>query len=101
MIRPAGSASCTIEARGEIDIYTGERLRDVLRDALATRPDQIVIDMAGVTFIDSSGLGVVIGAFKRAQDGGIGLALRAPTGRVLRVLELSGLHHALKILPRD
>jgi anti-sigma B factor antagonist len=99
LIQPAGSPSCTVKARGEIDIYTGQQLRDALREALAARPAQIVIDMAAVTFIDSSGLGVLIAAFKRAQDSGIQLALQAPTGRVLRVLELTGLHRALPILP--
>jgi anti-sigma B factor antagonist len=98
VVSPAGSCDCVVRARGEIDIYTGPALRDVLRDVVAAGPSQVVIDMAEVSFIDSSGLSVIIGAYKRAQDSGIDLVLRSPTARVVRLLEMTGLNRALTVV---
>jgi anti-sigma B factor antagonist len=98
LVSPAGSCVSVVVARGEIDIYTGPALRDVLRDALAAGPGQVVIDMAHVSFIDSSGLSVIIGAHKRAEDSAIDLVLRNPTARVVRLLELTGLNRVLNVV---
>jgi anti-sigma B factor antagonist len=98
VVSPVGSGECVVRARGEIDIYTGPALRDVLRDAAAAGPSQVVIDMAEVTFIDSSGLSVIIGAYKRAQDSGIDLVLRGATARVVRLLEMTGLNRVLTVV---
>jgi anti-sigma B factor antagonist len=98
VVSPAGSCECVVRARGEVDIYTGPSLRDVLRDAMATGPTKMVIDMTDVSFIDSSGLSVIIGAHKRAEDTGIELVLQGPTARVLRLLELTGLNRVLNVV---
>jgi anti-sigma B factor antagonist len=98
VVSPAGSWVCVVAARGEIDIYTGPALRDVLKDALASGSGEVVIDMADVSFIDSSGLSVIIGAHKRAEDSGIDLVLRNPTARVVRLLELTGLNRVLTVV---
>lgn len=98
VVSAPGSCPCIVRASGEIDIYSGPALRDVLRDALAAGPSQLVIDMAEVSFIDSSGLSVIIAAYKRAQDSGIDLVLRGPTPRVVRLLEMTGLNRALTVV---
>jgi anti-sigma B factor antagonist len=98
VVSPAGSCECVVRARGEVDIYTGPSLRDVLRDALATGASKVIIDMTDVSFIDSSGLSVIIGAHKKAEDGGIELVLQGPTARVVRLLELTGLNRVLNVV---
>jgi anti-sigma B factor antagonist len=98
VVSPAGSRECIVRARGEVDIYTGPSLRDVLRDALTTGASTVTIDMTDVSFIDSSGLSVIIGAHKKAEDGGIALVLQGPTARVVRLLELTGLNRVLNVV---
>lgn len=57
----------------------------------------LVLDLAGVTFVDSTGLGLLIGVARRMRDGGGELRLRGCRRSVRRVLTLSGLDHVLAI----
>jgi stage II sporulation protein AA (anti-sigma F factor antagonist) len=89
---------------GEIDHHTGSRL-DAALDITGTGRPRIVIDLAQVTFLDSSGINILIHAHQTATAAGGWLRLAAPAGPVQRVLELVGidqvidchpaLHHAL------
>ena len=85
----AGTA--TLSLRGEIDILTVEQLRVAMGEAVAGRPQVIVVDMAEVTFIDSTGLGALISGFQRARDAGIVFRLARPSSNVRQILVLSGL----------
>jgi anti-sigma B factor antagonist len=72
---------------GEIDSYTAPELGErLLRDDTVS-----VIDMAAVSFIDSSGLRVLVEAHQARLDGGGSLTLRSPSAAVQRLLEISGL----------
>lgn len=67
-------------------------LREALRDAIAERPRQrVAVDLEAVDFIDSAGLGVLLGALKRVRDNAGDLVLVATGHNVLKVLELTGL----------
>jgi anti-sigma B factor antagonist len=81
---------------GEIDAASSGRLRAVLGEQVAEDRDA-VIDLAGVRFIDSSGLGVLVGALRRFESGGRHLSLRAPTTSLQRVLDMTGLATAFPI----
>jgi anti-sigma B factor antagonist len=72
---------------GEIDSYTAPELSE----RLAGEPPVEVLDLAGVTFIDSSGLRVIVEAHQRRTAAGSRLVLRAPSAAVQRLLEISGL----------
>jgi anti-sigma B factor antagonist len=80
-----------VEAAGEIDAYTAPRLRAVLEELPAPARYRVVVEMSRVSFMDSSGLGVLVGAHKRARNGGGALALAGASDRVLRVLRVTGL----------
>ena len=88
---------------GELDVGTAPRLREVLvRLAADTgRPPRVVLDLSGVDFLDSTGLGVLLGGAKRlrAQGGGLALARAEPQVRkvleVTRVIEILPLHEEL------
>jgi len=82
----------TVRPVGEID-YTGtEILRKGLNDA-ADRDGvrQIVVDMSDVSFVDSSALGLLVGAKRVAESRGIAFRLSAPRPGVTRILQLTNL----------
>ena len=87
-----------VAARGEIDIVTSPELRAALLDERAHAP-LVVLDLREVTFIDSSGLGVIVGQQKRAQEREERLAVAVGESlAVQRILELSGLVKVLDIV---
>ena len=80
---------------GEIDLYTAPKLREALGDV---GPDDIAVDLRGVRFMDSMGLGVLIGARRRTVEGGGRFALVCTEGPVLRVLDVSGLTTVFEVV---
>ena len=81
-----------VAVRGELDIGTAPELRAALMEAIDQYPgERLIADLEGLEFIDSAGLGILIGGRKRAQAEGGDLVL-VDTGRnVARILELTGL----------
>ncbi|MBG0563084.1 STAS domain-containing protein [Actinoplanes aureus] len=87
----------TVSLHGEIDILTVEQVRIVLGEAVAAGPQRIVVDMADVAFIDSTGLGALISGFQRARDRDIGFRLARPSHNVRQILVLSGLLEVVEL----
>jgi anti-anti-sigma factor len=77
--------------RGELDPHTAPRLGDELDKVRSEGNDKIVLDLAELGFIDSSGLRVIIGAHKAAATDGGSLALRSPSPMARRLLDITGL----------
>jgi len=77
-------------AAGEIDMRTAADLRVALDAVLDGRPSKIMIDLAAVTFMDSTGLGVLVQACTRAGDHGRVVVIN-PHPIVRRILEITGL----------
>jgi anti-sigma B factor antagonist len=75
---------------GEIDVHTAPELREAA-DAVLARRSAIRLDMSGVGFIDSSGLGALVSITEAAREAGGDLVVVAPSRAVVRLLELSGL----------
>jgi len=80
-----------IHISGEIDVVTAPQLRQLVLDLIADGRADIVIDLEDVEFIDSVGLGMLVGALKRAREAGGDLRMVSPRPRVLRVLDITGL----------
>ena len=80
---------------GELDLADAPALREALRRAVDRAPKRLVVDLAEVTFVDSTVLGALVEA--RSKLGGDAFALAAPGLEVRRALEISGLdrHFAL------
>jgi anti-sigma B factor antagonist len=76
---------------GEIDVYTAPKLRDKITELVADGTYSIVIDMEAVEFLDSTGLGVLVGGLKkvRAHDGS--LELICTQDRLLKIFRITGL----------
>src|SRR5215208_6833914 len=80
-----------IEVGGEIDVYTAPKLRDKITELVAAGVYDIVVDMGAVEFLDSTGLGVLVGGLKkvRAHDGS--LQLVCSQERLLKIFRITGL----------
>lgn len=85
-----------LEVSGDIDLATAPRLRDAGLRALGIEPTRVVIDLTGVTFIDSSGLGVLVLLRRKARTHRSELVL-VSNSRVDAVLRISGLEHVFSI----
>lgn len=73
---------------GELDLVTRLRLRWSIREVLRLAPDRLVVDLAGVTFIDASALGELVAARAASRSAGGDLAIRSPSAPVRRVLDI-------------
>ena len=81
-----------IDVQGEIDIYTAPRLRELLIDLVSTGSYQLVVNLDKVGFLDSTGLGVLVGGLRRvrAHDGSLDLVCtREPILKIFRVTGLT------------
>jgi anti-sigma B factor antagonist len=85
-----------LTARGEIDVATSPRLRTELTNLIARGATDITLEFHGVSFVDSSGLGVLVGAYKRLRENGRGeIRIVGTQPSVRKVFEITGLEAAL------
>ena len=82
---------------GEIDVLTVAKLSAMVNDTLLEPPSRIVLDMSGVTFCDSQGLGTLVVLSRKAQHARTVLALTNVGDFLMRVLDITGLRSALMI----
>ncbi len=83
-------------ARGEIDVATSPQLRTQLTNLIARGARDITVRFEGVSFVDSSGLGVLVGAYKRLREGDEGtIRIVGAQPSVRKVFEITGLESAL------
>ncbi|BFU47542.1 STAS domain-containing protein [Krasilnikovia sp. MM14-A1004] len=82
---------------GEIDVLTVSRLSTMVTEELSDPPARIVLDLAGVTFCDSQGLGTLVVLSRKAQHARALLTLANVGDFLLRVLDITGLRSALMI----
>lgn len=82
---------------GELDLSTAPLLREGLHRLLEGGSGDLTLDMSRLDFIDSTGLSVLVGAFKRAREDGRDIVLRAPRPAARKILEISGLDTVFQI----
>lgn len=80
-----------IEIGGEIDVYTAPRLRETIVNAVEAGQNRLIIDVQQVQFLDSTGLGVLVGALKRVRADGGSLDIVCTQERILKIFEITGL----------
>ncbi|GLY05775.1 MULTISPECIES: STAS domain-containing protein [Actinoplanes] len=86
-----------IQLAGEVDVLTVTELAAIVNDLLPDPPVRIVLDMSGVTFCDSQGLGTLVVLSRKAQHAGAVLSLANVGEFLMRVLDITGLRSALMI----
>ena len=86
-----------LRVRGEVDVYTSPALRDELYRLIDGGATHVALDLAEMDFIDSSGLGVFVGALKRIRERDGDLELRSLQPSTRKVLEITGLTQVFTI----
>ena len=79
-----------LSVRGDVDAHTAPELRAALDDVLAAGTSRLVVDLAGVDLLDSTGLGVLLGTVTRMREAGGELRVSCPDPNVRRVFEITG-----------
>jgi anti-sigma B factor antagonist len=80
-----------VNVEGEIDIYTAPRLRELLIDLVSKGSYQLVVNLEKVGFLDSTGLGVLVGGLKRVRSHDGSLDLVCTQERILKIFKITGL----------
>ena len=80
-----------VNVEGEIDIYTAPRLRELLIDLASKDNYQLIVDLEKVGFLDSTGLGVLVGGLKRVRPHDGWLDLVCTQEQILKIFKITGL----------
>jgi anti-sigma B factor antagonist len=86
-----------LAVKGEVDVYSAPRLREKLVELVSQGHRQIVVDLESVDFLDSTGLGVLVGGLKRLRSHEGDLTLVCTQARILKVFEITGLTTVFRI----
>ena len=88
-----------VTVTGEVDVETAPRLRKALISAGDVPAPMVVVDLREVTFLDSTGLGVLVAGLKRARENGGDLRLVATSSHILRMLAITRLDSVFSVFP--
>ena len=91
-----GEAATLVVLRGDLDLATAPELRECLVEII-DEGARIVVDLEAVDFLDSAGLGILVGGLKRARSAGGELELVCSSRDVLKPLEITGLDRVFTI----
>lgn len=92
----------TIYLDGDIDHHSAQSIRARIDTKLfVQRPDKLVLDLSQVHFMDSSGLGLILGRYAKATELGIPCVLVNPNPPIRRILDLAGTERLIKIETRN
>lgn len=95
-IQDAGGAA-VVTLSGDVDLESSPRVRTSLLECVKTKPN-VVVDMSGVDYIDSSGVASLVEAFQTARKNGTRFVLASVSDAALRVLELARLDKVFTIV---
>ena len=93
----AAAGASTVLVSGEVDVSNADELRAALDQCLASDADDLTVDLSEVPYIDSTGIGVLVGAAHRAAEKNVRLEVARPQRNVARVLGLLGVTSELNI----
>ncbi len=93
------SGRTVVRVAGEIDVYTAPQLREHLDHEIEGGTHDLVVDLSGVTFMDSTGLGVLVGRLKQVRLNDGSMRLVCAHDRVLKVFVITGLDKVFAIYP--
>ncbi len=87
-----------IKLRGEIDHHSAVTVRSAIDDMIRSkRPQELIIDMSAVDFMDSSGLGLIMGRYNTMKSIGGGVTVADPTPATEKIMNLAGMERIIRI----
>ncbi|WP_077210596.1 anti-sigma factor antagonist [Bacillus dakarensis] len=89
-----------VSVRGEIDVYTAPKLREILFPLAEKENANIIVNLSDVIYMDSTGLGVFVGVFKSVRSNNGKFQLVGLSGRIKRLFEITGLAEIMDINSR-
>jgi anti-sigma B factor antagonist len=94
--KTAGDVSI-VTLEGEIDVYTSIQLKQDIAAILESGAKYLVLNLSKVEYLDSTGLGVLIGTLKKLRESGGNLIIVGPAMRIMRIFEITGLYKIFAI----
>ncbi|MDG4763394.1 STAS domain-containing protein [Solwaraspora sp. WMMD406] len=88
-----------LEVGGEVDVYTAPKLRERLIELIDGGSRKVVVDLGRVDFLDSTGLGVLVGALKRLRPAGGTFGLVCEKESLLKIFRITALDQVFPIFP--
>jgi anti-sigma B factor antagonist len=88
-----------LKPRGDLDVYTVGSLRDALGKMIEEKTPKVVVDLDGVPFMDSSGLGALMGGVRRLREAGGDLAIACTREQHLKLFAITGFGEGVSIAP--
>ena len=95
--RQVADGTFVVALTGEVDLYTAPELKSELLRLVAEEPERIIVDLSGATFVDSTTLGVLLGAVKRLRMIGGELVIVCSDLNIRRILSITLLDRAFTI----
>lgn len=92
-----GAVESVVLVDGEVDVSNADQLRTVLDGRVEDAPTELVVDLSKVPYIDSTGIGVLVGAAHRAAEKNVRFEVANPQRNVERVLGLLGVSNDLNV----
>ncbi len=90
--------SLTVYLEGDIDHHSAQTIRSRIDTRLfLARPRELVLDLSRVSFMDSAGLGLILGRFTKASELGVAFRLINPNRHILKILDLAGMERLVPI----
>lgn len=86
-----------LELEGEVDVYTAPLLRQEIMDQVDKGTKYILVHLEKVEYLDSTGLGILIGGVKRLKEQGGALKLVGPSPRISRIFDITGLNRIFDV----
>lgn len=88
-----------VKPTGDLDVYTVGSLRDAIGEMIEEGSTKIVVDLDGVPFMDSSGLGALMGGVRRLREAGGDLAIACTREQHLKLFTITGFGEGVSIAP--
>jgi anti-sigma B factor antagonist len=85
----------------EVDVYTAPVLRQAIVEQVDNGVKHLLINLTRVEYLDSTGLGILIGGVKRLKEQGGSLRLVGPSARITRIFEITGLNRIFDVYPTE
>jgi anti-sigma B factor antagonist len=96
-VAEVGAHTSVVAVHGELDLHSADDLRAALRNGGDTEGRQVVLDLAGTTFLDSTALGIISSSSKSLERAGGSLTVVASDPRIVRIFKLTGLDRSIRV----